>query len=48
MWVSFTTKGKETNKMGKRLLNYKVHENKLRQKEDHPKDPFDRYQWSTK
>jgi hypothetical protein len=36
---------KETNMMGKGYSNYKVRENELRQKEDHPKDPLDEYQW---
>jgi hypothetical protein len=31
--------------MGKGYSNYKVRENELRQKEDHPKDPLDEYQW---
>jgi len=33
--------------MGKRYPNYKMCEDKLVQKEDHPKDPLDKYQWRT-
>jgi hypothetical protein len=31
--------------MGERYLNYEMRENELAQKEDHPKDPLNKYQW---
>jgi len=42
MWVSFAMK--KTNKIEKGQSNYKMLENELGRKKDHPKYPFDRYQ----
>jgi hypothetical protein len=36
------------NKMEKKELNYEMRKNELGQKEDHPKDPLDKFQWKIK
>ncbi len=36
---------KETNKMGKGSQINEMHGNELGKKQDHPKDPFDKYKW---
>jgi len=41
MWVSSAMK--KTNKIEKGQRNYKMLENELGWKEDHPKYPFDKY-----
>ncbi len=47
-WCGCHLQRKVTNKMGKGQPNYEVHKNDLKQKEDHPKDPLDKYQCKIK